>query len=336
MPRSATTCCRWKTCATSSRSRTRPPPTGSPTSRRIISTFPCTSAGQTRAARSTRRTRTTGCRSRWTRRGRSRGSLPVGNTRRDGSSGPPTATAPTRNTPTLLPAPSSAPHTSSRPAEASSPSRSGCPSSTRNGSAGRTRNDAAGQGARLLRAASDRRRSWPRSGRARPGRRRGHTATCSPRYRREPSPVSTPPTSTTSSTATPRPNKSGVNRTDGLAPAGGRTSRSSTDELRLAGTVLDERLHADGAVVGGEQRGKLLRLDRESGVEVDRQSLVDRLLRRAQGIGRAVGELLRPPAGGVVDLLGRNDLVDETDPQRLLRTDEAAREAEVLRLGRTD
>src|SRR3954451_18622763 len=113
--------------------------------------------------------------------------------------------------------------------------------------------------------------------------------------------------------------------------APGLTSvRSAAGELRLARAVLDERLHADGPVLGGEQRGELLRLDGETGVEVDGQALVDRLLRGAQRIRRSVGELLRPASGDVVDLLGRNDLVDEAYPQRLLSADEPSGEAEVL------
>src|SRR5205814_436296 len=95
----------------------------------------------------------------------------------------------------------------------------------------------------------------------------------------------------------------------------------AADELRLAGTVLDERLHADRPVLGREESRELLRLDRQAGLEVDRQALVDRLLRRPQRINRAVRELLGPAAGGVVHLLGRHDLVDETDPQSLLGAD---------------
>jgi hypothetical protein len=93
---------------------------------------------------------------------------------------------------------------------------------------------------------------------------------------------------------------------------------SAADELCLSGAVLDERGHADLLVLRREQCRELLPLDRQSGVEVDLQPEIDRLLGRANRIRRAVRELRRPRESGVVDLLGRDDLVDKPDPQGLL------------------
>ena len=51
--------------------------------------------------------------------------------------------------------------------------------------------------------------------------------------------------------------------------AWGRGAGSAALELGLAWTILDEGVHPDGAVPGGEQGGELLALELEPGVEVD-------------------------------------------------------------------
>ena len=86
-----------------------------------------------------------------------------------------------------------------------SPSRWAFRMSTRAGSAAATRPSGCARPARTASAASGRRPSWRRAGRAWRGPRRGRTHTCCPRYRRAASPGSTRRTSTNFSTGTPVP-----------------------------------------------------------------------------------------------------------------------------------
>ena len=95
-------------------------------------------------------------------------------------------------------------------------------------------------------------------------------------------------------------------------------------------------MHAEGTVLGGEDRGELLPLDLEPGVEVDLAPAVDALLGCPEGERRGPGELARPRDRGVVDLLGRQHLVDQPDRQGLLGLDEPPREDHVLGPARAD
>ncbi len=107
-------------------------------------------------------------------------------------------------------------------------------------------------------------------------------------------------------------------------------------ELGLAWTLLNERPHANGTVLGGKECRELLALDLQARLEVDLEAPVDGLLGRPQGVRRRPGELRRPGHRLVVDLVGRHQLVGQPDAQRLLGTDEAAGEDDVLRAARTD
>ena len=72
------------------------------------------------------------------------------------------------------------------------------------------------------------------------------------------------------------------------------------------------------------------------GVEVDAEPPVDRLLGRAYGERGCAAELPRPGDGLGVDLVGREQPVDQPDLQRLVGLDEAPGEDQVLGLARTD
>ena len=63
------------------------------------------------------------------------------------------------------------------------------------------------------------------------------------------------------------------------------TIRSRALELRLPGTVLDERVHPDGPVLGREQSGELLPLDPQARLQVDLESrsMASLAARRAYG-----------------------------------------------------
>src|SRR4051812_36380367 len=97
--------------------------------------------------------------------------------------------------------------------------------------------------------------------------------------------------------------------------------RSPALEPRLAGAVLHERPHADGAVLGGEQCGELLALDLQAGLQVHLEAAVDGLLGRPQGVRRRADELAGPRHRLVEDGLRREDPVDEPDRQRLVGLD---------------
>ncbi len=71
-------------------------------------------------------------------------------------------------------------------------------------------------------------------------------------------------------------------------------------------------------------------------VERHVETLVDGSLRGAQRQLRSADELLGPLDRLVVDLVGGMDLVDESDRERLVRVDEAAREDQVLGLRGAD
>src|SRR3954454_19108249 len=59
---------------------------------------------------------------------------------------------------------------------------------------------------------------------------------------------------------------------------------SAALELGLAGSILDEGVHPDAAVPGGEQTGELLALHLQPGVEVHFEAAVDDLLGRAESV----------------------------------------------------
>src|SRR4051794_10849751 len=111
---------------------------------------------------------------------------------------------------------------------------------------------------------------------------------------------------------------------------------SAAFELGLAGTILDEGLHPDGAVPRGEQCGELLALQLQAGVEVDLEPAVDDLLGRAQGVRRRVRELGGPLHRLGVHLVGGDDLVRQADREGLVGLDEPAGEDEVLGTTRPD
>src|SRR5918993_3543645 len=121
-------------------------------------------------------------------------------------------------------------------------------------------------------------------------------------------------------------------RTSHEPSAGG----SATGELRLARAVLEEGLHARPLVLGVEQPGEELGLQRQSLVEGAVQPAVDGPLGRGERQGRPGRELARHGHRGRVDLVVRDDGVGETELEGLLRTDVPAGEDQVLGLGRAD
>lgn len=63
-----------------------------------------------------------------------------------------------------------------------------------------------------------------------------------------------------------------------------------SEERGLAGALFHEAAHPALAVLGGEQAREPVALDGEAGLDVRLQTRVDRLLRRAQCDGGALGE----------------------------------------------
>ena len=120
-----------------------------------------------------------------------------------------------------------------------------------------------------------------------------------------------------------------------LAPdRSGMTARKDLPPLEdgLSGAALDEGRHAGRAVLGGEQGGKELALERKAGLEVDLDAAVDGFLRGPQRVGRPIRELRSPAVSGVVDVGRGHDLIDHADRDRLVGGDESAGEDQVFRL----
>ena len=100
--------------------------------------------------------------------------------------------------------------------------------------------------------------------------------------------------------------------------------------------VLDERGHADGAVLGGEQRRKLLSLDLQPGLQRRLEAAVDRLLGSPQCVRRSGDERRHERLRCGVHVVGSDHSVDEPDRQRLGSIDEPAGKDQVLRASGPD
>ena len=107
-------------------------------------------------------------------------------------------------------------------------------------------------------------------------------------------------------------------------------------EPGLARAVVDEAVHADLLILGGEKGGEMKSLDLEAGVETDFETSVDGVLRRPQRLGGTGREPGGQPRGRGVHLGIRYYLVDEPDPQCLCCVHHPAGEDEVLGPGGSD
>src|SRR5262245_14796680 len=130
------------------------------------------------------------------------------------------------------------------------------------------------------------------------------------------------PTSTTESTS------HSSSRCRGVKTAGPRSAKrcarspdskllrqlwSAAGEARLAGTVLEERLHAGARVLRAEDFHERLAFEVETVVERTPETIVDHPLRQAHRDDRAVTQLTRPMQRRVFDLVRRNDAIDQSD-----------------------
>ena len=104
----------------------------------------------------------------------------------------------------------------------------------------------------------------------------------------------------------------------------------------LPGPLSRKLRHPDLLVLGAEQAREQRRLQPQAVGEAHVQPVVDGELRRPQRDRRTVDELPGEGDGLGVDVVGRDDLVDQPDLERLRRPHVPAGEDEVLGLGRAD
>src|SRR5690348_702479 len=112
--------------------------------------------------------------------------------------------------------------------------------------------------------------------------------------------------------------------------------RSAPAEGRLARPVLEEGAHAGLLVLGVEQAGEQLGLQRQPAVDGQLEALVDRPLGGREGQRRTGRDLLRHGDGSAVHLVVRDDGVHHADLQRLLGADVPAGHHDVLGPRRAD